>query len=123
MLDYSEYVELNEYNDIIDILNRTNHETTYEDVMSKEIKVLDTLNHVVRHYKDDVIKRSEFVNRGIAENISLFWLDMNLFIKELMDIENVFDLIPLMVKGERVIYFGMILILFAFILFFVQISK
>jgi hypothetical protein len=117
MLEYSEY------KDVVDILSRTNHENTYEDLMSKEGKVLDTVNAVVKSYRDRQIKNIEMINRPIAENISRFWLDMNLMIKEIMDIKDFSSLPSVLTKGDRIIYIGALMIAFAVILFFVEISK
>ena len=50
MLEYSEYKSL------MDILDRSNTENSYQDLMKKEEKVLDTVNNVIKHYKDTDIK-------------------------------------------------------------------
>jgi hypothetical protein len=117
MLEYSEY------KDVLEILERTNHDTTYQDLVKKEGKVLDTVNAVVKSYRDQNIRNIEFVNRPVAENISRFWLDMNLMIKELFDIVDLSDIPKIFTKGERVIYIGFLCIAIAIILFFVEISK
>ena len=39
-----------EYKDILDIANRINVEDSYQDLMKKEDKVLDTVNNVVKYY-------------------------------------------------------------------------
>lgn len=117
MLEYSEY------KDVLEILSRTNHDSSYTDIMKKEGKALDTVNAVVKSYRDEEIKNIEFINRGITENISRFWLDINLLSKELFDIKNISDIPKILTKGERVIYFGFVCIALAFIFFFVEISK
>lgn len=117
MLEYSEY------KDVVDILSRTNHENSYSDLMKKETKVLDTVNTVVKSYKDRQISDKELINRPVAENISRFWLDMNLMIKELLDLKGTSSIPTILTKGDRVIYIGLILISFSIILFFVEISK
>lgn len=117
MLDYSEY------KDVLSILERTNTEGTYSDLMKKEDKVLDTINAVVKDYKDRAVTNNEFVSRSISVNIAMFWQDINLMFKELFDIEDLGDLPKILTKGERIIYFGCIFISLAIILFFVQSSK
>lgn len=117
MLEYAEY------KDVVDIIQRSNHDMTYQDLMQKETKVLDTINAVVKQYRDQNIKDIEFINRGITENISRFWLDMNLMLKELVDISSVTDVAKVLKKGERIIYFGLICMSIAAILFFVEISN
>lgn len=117
MLEYSEY------KDVVDILSRTNHENSYSDLMNKETKVLDTVNAVVKTYRDRQIKNIEMINRPIAENISRYWLDMNLMVKELMDLKSLSSIPTILTRGDRVIYMGLMLIVFSVILFFVEISK
>lgn len=117
MLEYSEY------KDIMSILDRSNNDSTYSDLMKKETKVLDTINTVVKEYKDRNISSNEFLSRSISINIALFWQDMNLLIKELFDIQDISDIPNIFIKGERVIYFGFICIFLSIILFFIESSK
>lgn len=117
MLEYAEY------KDVVEILKRSNHETSYQDLMQKETKVLDTVNAVVKNYRDDHINNQEFINRSIMENISRYWMDMNLMIKELIDIVSFSDIPGILTKGERIIYFGCMCIFLAVIFFFIEISK
>lgn len=117
MLEYSDY------KDVLEILNRTNHDKSYQDIMNKEIKALDTVNAVVKNYRDKSILNNEFINRSITENISRFWLDMNLMFKELFDIAEFSQIPKILTKGDRVIYLGFICMALAVILFFVEISK
>lgn len=117
MLEYSEY------KDVLDILERSNHDNTYQDLVKKEDKVLDTVNTVAKTYKDKNLSDKQFLNRSITENISRFWLDMNLMSKELFDIVEVSQIPKILTKGERIIYIGLICISLAVILFFVEISK
>lgn len=117
MLEYSEY------KDVLALLERSNHDNTYQDLIKKEDKVLDTVNTVAKSYKDKNIKDNQFINRSMTENMSRFWLDMNLMFKELFDIVEVSQIPKILTKGERVIYIGLICIAFAIILFFVEISK
>jgi hypothetical protein len=117
MLQYSEY------KDVMEILKKSDHEKTYQDLMKKETKVLDTVNAVVKNYKDRTIRNDEFVERALTENISRFWMDMNLMTKELFDITDLKEIPKILSKGERIIYLGLCLVMLAVILFFVEISK
>lgn len=117
MLDYAKY------EDVVDILSKSNHDSSYQELMGKEQNVLDTVNAVVKNYRDRHINNKEFINRSIMENISRFWMDMNLMIKELLDIVSFNDVPKILSKGERIIYFGCICIFLAVIFFFLEISK
>ena len=117
MLEYAEY------KDVIEVLGRSNQDDVYQDLMKKEVNVLDTVNAVVKTYKDKNITSKEFINRTLMENISRFWLDMNLMIKELFDIADVKEIPRILSKKDRIIYLGFICIFLAIIFFFVEISK
>lgn len=117
MLDYSEY------KDVISILENSNTDNTYSELMEKENKVLDTINSVVKEYKDRNIKDNEFISRSISMNITLFWNDMNLMMKELLNISDYKSIVKILTKGERIIYIGCMCIVLAIILFFVESSK
>jgi hypothetical protein len=117
MLDYAEYKE------VLDILNRTDHKNTYTDLRGKEEKILDTVNSVARSYRDFTIRNKEFISRGIQENITLFWLDMGLLVREIIDLTDIAQLKKILLKGDRVIYYGCIFIFMGVIFFFLEISK
>ena len=95
----------------------------YCNVWKKETKVLDTINNVVKNYNDRTIRKDVFVERSLSENISRFWLDMNLMTKEIFDLKDIKQIPKILTKGERVIYIGLSVIMLAIILFFVEISK
>lgn len=117
MLDYAEY------KDVIEVLNRTSHDSTYQELVKKEDKVLDTVNAVVKSYRDKNITDKEFVNRSLSENISRFWMDMNLMVKEIISIDDISKIPSILTKSDRIIYIGFMCIALAVILFFVEISK
>ena len=117
MLEYAEYSE------VLNILNRTDHQHTYADLREKEDKILDTVNVVARSYRDYTIRNNEFVSRGIQENVSRFWLDMGLLMREIIDMKDISQLKNIVLKGDRVIYYGCIFIFVGVIFFFLEISK
>lgn len=108
-----------EYKEILDIVNRSNVENSYEELMQKEEKVLDTLNNVVKYYRDEDIKDREFINQGINTIITRY-LDVW---KEILDDftsnpkKTYIDIIS---KDDRPIYIGITLIIIALFLFFIE---
>ena len=116
MLQYSEYKSL------VDILEKSNnYDGTYQELMSKEEKVLDTVNKVIQVYKDDDIRKikfKSFLDYSIHEIIFKFfnvWTDM---FKELVAHENILDVIQ---KEDRLIYIGMMLIVLSLCFYFTNI--
>lgn len=112
-----------EYKDILDIVNRNNVEDSYQELMQKEGKVLDTVNNVVKYYRDEDIKNGEFINQGISTILTRFfdvW-------KEIIDDftsnkKNKNSFIEIVSIDDRPIYIGITLIIIALFLFFIESS-
>lgn len=117
MLEYAEYTK------VLDLLNKSDHENTYDALRQKEDKILNTVNEVARSYRDHTIRNNEFISRGIQENVSRFWLDMGLLFRELLDVKDLEQLKRIATRGDRLIYYGFILIFLGVIFFFLEISK
>jgi hypothetical protein len=116
MLQYSEYKSL------VDILEKSNdYDGTYQELMGKEEKVLDTVNKVIQVYKDDDIRKlkyKNFLDYSIHEAIFKFfnvWIEM---FNEIVARENILDVIQ---KEDRLTYIGMMLILLSFCFYFTSI--
>jgi hypothetical protein len=116
MLEYSEYKSL------VDILEHSNPDTAYTDLMNKENKVLDTVNGVINHYKDKKVEEKQFIHMSLYEIYNLFFLEMPEIMKELEKSQNVEDVMKILFLGKRVIYIGIMLVLISIILFFVNSS-
>jgi len=111
MIEYSEYSEL------ADILARTDHETTYQDLMEKEEKVLDTVNSVVKYYQEKKRDKTEFVKMNIIDIINLFFTEWSLMIADISKINKgtlKFNT-NLLLKNDRLIYIGLMLVMIAVI--------
>ena len=117
MLEYSEYKSL------VDILEKSELDESYKELMNKEDKVLDTINHVVNTYKDKKGKRKQFIHMSIYEIYNLFFLEWPEFMKDLTKVQSTEDVIDLLLKNNRVIYIGIVLVLISLILFFIDSSK
>jgi hypothetical protein len=114
-------IEYSEYKSIVDTLQHSNQETTYSEMMAKENKVLDTMNQVIKHYRDDTIQTKQFTNMPIAFVVYRFF---NIWIEIYHDIldrkENVLTALS---KEDRLIYVGIMCILFSVILYYVEITQ
>ena len=101
MLEYSPY------NELVETIERVNTEDTYQELMNKEEKVLDTINSVIKHYKDIDIKEKEFINLPLSLIVFKFfntWINMFNDVIE-GDVKDFFN------KEDRLLYIGVTLIL------------
>ena len=60
-------LEYGEYKDLIDTLEQSNVEDSYQKLMGKEDKVLDTINRSIKFYRDEKQKKKEFIHLDIIE--------------------------------------------------------
>lgn len=130
MLLLSKYkmLEYSEYKDLVDILQSSNQESTYQDVMSKETKVLDTLNSVIKNYRDDTVNTRQFINTPFALIVNRFfnmWIDIftelsNIKYDKSISIKNYFNIF---IKDDRLIYMGIMLIIISFIIYYIDITN
>lgn len=115
-------IEYGEYTEIIDIINRTNVEDSYQDLMKKEDKVLDTVNNVVKIYRDEDIKSGEFIHQGIDTIIYRFfdvWKDI---IDDFTSNKN-YKYLDIITKDDRPIYIGISMMMIALFLFLIESSR
>lgn len=113
MLEYSEYKSL------VEILEKSHdYGGTYQELMNKEEKVLDTINKVIKVYKDDDIhkrKYKSFLDYSIHEAAFKFfniWIEM---FKEIVQGENILKVIQ---KEDRLVYIGMMMIVLSICFYF-----
>ena len=113
MLEYSEYKEL------VDILEKSaDYGGTYQELMSKEEKVLDTINKVIKVYKDDDIRKikyKSFLDYSIHEAAFKFfnvWIDM---FNEIVAQENILQVLQ---KEDRLIYIGLMMMVLSVCIYF-----
>lgn len=117
MLDYSEYQSL------VDVLDKSELDDTYKDLMKKEDKVLDTVNAVVNHYKDKKHARKMFLHMSLSEIYNMFFLEWPSFIMDLKKVKTAQDIMDVVMKNNRIIYIGVVCMVMAIILFFVDTSS
>ncbi len=118
-------IEYSEYKSLVDILEKSeNHENTYQEVMTKEPKVLDTINNVVNYYRDVDIKEKQFVNMNISYIVYRFFNVWSEIFKELVNTDpKKLDFLEIFTKDDRLIYIGVMLILISVFMYYVDITK
>lgn len=116
-IDYSEYKE------VLDVVQRENVEDAYQDLMKKEKDVLQTVNNVVKYYRDKDINDGEFINQSISaisERLVGVWYEV---ITEIASADTLYDVITTITKKDHPIYLGISLVFIALFLFLVESSS
>lgn len=116
-IDYASYKE------VLGVVQRVNVEDSYQDLMSKETEVLNTVNNVVKYYRDQDIHDSEFINQNVSLILQRFPIVLRDTLEDLVKVGSYKDFMTVMTRDDRLIYLGMSLIVIALFLFFIQSSK
>jgi hypothetical protein len=117
-------IEYGEYKEILDIVQRTNVEDSYQDLMGKETKVLDTVNKVVKFHRDEDIKSGEFIHQDMTTIFTRFFDVWKEIIDDYTAVRGTNkSMIEIFTSGDRPIYVGISLMIVGLILFFVESSK
>lgn len=115
MLEYSDYKSL------VDTLKQSNQENTYQDIMKKEATALDTINRVIKYYRDEDIKEKQFVNMPISFVVYRFftvWIEIfDDLVRGKDDILSIFN------KDDRLVYIGVMFIILSICLYYVEITR
>lgn len=111
-------IQYAEFEDLADILSRSNHETTYTDLMQKEKNVLDTVNAVVKHYQQKKSEAETFTSMQLSDMVFNFATDMSAMFRELIatSTQKKVDYAKVFTQGHRLIYIGIVLIFVAFLI-------
>jgi hypothetical protein len=116
-------IEYGEVKEILEITNRKNVDNSYQDLMEKEETVLNTVNDVVRYYKDKDIKDAEFINQSISIILERFvevWIAV---INGIASASSLWDVLKVMSDKDHPIYIGITMIILALFLFLVESSS
>jgi hypothetical protein len=93
--------------------------------MKKEEKVLDTVNRVVNFSNEKEVKSHEFTSMSIDQIVHKFYWNMNKIFSDISSkkVSTIQDVGDILLKDDRKIYLGILLVLICIFLFFVLISK
>lgn len=114
-------IEYSEYKSFVDTLQRSNHDSTYSEVMSKENKVLDTMNQVIKHYRDETLNEKQFTNMPLAFVVYRFFNVWTEIYHDIVD-RNV-NVTSAFTKDDRLVYIGIMCILLSIMLYYVEITR
>lgn len=111
-----------DYSELMKDIEETNEnkETIYESIMKKEDNRINLLNRLMDH-KQTSSEQNTFMNMSLTE---LFEKTVKIWWEIYGDIvyKSVTDPIALFWKGDRKIFIGILLVIIAIVLFFVNIS-
>jgi hypothetical protein len=116
-------IEYGEVKEILEIANRKNVDNTYEDLMSKESKVLETVSDVVKYYRDKDIKDGEFINQSISIIMERFvevWVEI---INGVASASSIKDILRVMGDKDHPMYIGITMVVIALFLFLIESSS
>ncbi len=114
-------LEYAEYKNVVEVLEKSDAENTYQILMEKENKVLDTVNNVIKYYKDNEIKEDEFINMPLSFLAEDFFNTWKSIFNEIMNSKNIYgDIYKIINKENRIFNIGIMCILISLMMFFVK---
>lgn len=116
-------IEYSEYKEVLDVLKRDDVENSYQDLMKHETKTLETVNNVVKYYRDIELADGQLINQSVHTVFMRFFEVWNQILEDLMKVKSLTDFVAIFTKEDRLIFVGITLILFSTFLIFIQSSK
>jgi hypothetical protein len=113
-------LEYTEYKSVVELINQSDQDKVYQELMGKETKTLDTINKVIKYYNDNDYKNKEFVNMSFWELVIRFgdiWGEMY---NDLLKNKNILEIF---MKNDRPIYIGILLIIISIFILFIVLSE
>ena len=116
-------IEYSEYTSLLDVITQSNQDNGYQAIMSKENKALDTVNRTIKYYRDEDIKKKQFVNLTLMEATMSFlnsWINI---IRDLINTTDASEIPHILTKEDRIFYVGIMLIIVSFLYFIIDVSS
>jgi hypothetical protein len=121
----SKQVQYSDYKSFIDTLTSSNHDFTYQNMIEKEEKVLDTMNNVIKYYNDNQTKEKEFVNQSmmyIATRLFTVWNDIFADVIKLNSL-SLSTIVDIFMKDDRLVYIGITLLIISVMLYYLKLTS
>lgn len=115
----TEFMALGDFNKL---LKSAKPEHLYEELIQKEERLLKTLNRVVDYSNKKEMESKEFINMPVKDVAKGFMSSMLELFEDLVKIKTPDQLVTAMMQSDRIIYFGLLVIVFSVILFFLNIA-
>jgi hypothetical protein len=114
--------EFMEYNDFNKLLQSSKPQHLYEELINKEERLLQTLNRVVDYSNRKELEAKEFLHTPVKDVAKGFMASMLELFEGLFKVKTPEQLVALFIDADRIIYFGIFIIVFSVILFFLNIA-
>lgn len=111
---------MNSYKEIFDLVNDNKKEDVYSALMTKEAAVLDTVNRIVQ--KKENSSYSNFMDLSLFDIITNFAIVWKRIYQEVVIFKQR-DIIALFYENDRKIYVGIMLVMIALFLYFIDVSR
>lgn len=111
-----------EYDEILTALDEGNNDIVYQDLIKKEKSVLDSINRVVNQKQSENVQSSQIAKMDVLKLISNFSFTWRAIFEELVIERRYREALHILTHGDRKIYLGIMIVLIAFTLFFIDAS-
>ena len=116
--------EVSEYTSLLNMLETTSKDDIYLQLMQKETAILKNINNAVNTENVNKTEAKMIYNKPVLEVVALFANTWHNIFKELIIESNGYkNVIDILWTGDRKVYVGVMVVLVALILFFIDISK
>jgi uncharacterized BrkB/YihY/UPF0761 family membrane protein len=107
-----------EYENLLRLLNSSDKAAVYDELITKEKHVLDTINRVVNHEQRKKMKTKTITDMSLTSIAIAFHKHIVDFLNEIWQVKSLKQLQDCLSKDERKIFVGIFLILVALLYFF-----
>jgi hypothetical protein len=118
----SNETEFMEYNDFNNLLQSSKPQHLYEELINKEDRLLQTINRVVDYSNRKDLEAKEFLHTPVKDVAKGFMSSMLDLYEGMFKVKTPEQLAALFIDADRIIYFGILIIIFSAILFFLNIA-
>lgn len=114
--------EFMEYESLKQVLDYTPASGLYDELMSKEGHVLETVNRVVNHSNQKQLESVEFLNLSMREHMQRFYTTFYKIINDGLRANTREDIALIFWNAETIIYFGVFLVMITMFAVLVYVS-
>ncbi len=118
----SNETEFMDYNDFNSLLQSSKPQHLYQELINKEDRLLQTINRVVDYSNRKELEAKEFLHTPVKDVAKGFMSSMLDLFEGMFKVKTTEQLFALFMDADRIIYFGILIIVFSVILFFLDIA-